>query len=45
MADPKHPEHKEMLEWYGRTYDPTDFDPMEVRERFRIRHYGVDDIF
>jgi hypothetical protein len=45
MADPKHPEHNEMKEWYGRIYDPTDFDPIEVSERFRIRNYGVDDIF
>ena len=26
IADPKHPEHKEMKEWYGGKYDPEHFD-------------------
>jgi hypothetical protein len=23
MADPTHPEHEEMMEWHGGTFDPT----------------------
>ena len=26
MADPKHSEHKPMMEWYGQNFDPTVFD-------------------
>lgn len=26
MADPNHPEHHDMLEWYGAPFDPTAFD-------------------
>jgi hypothetical protein len=25
MADPNHPEHAEMCEWYGRPFDPKAF--------------------
>ena len=27
IADPAHPEHREMREWYGREFDPRAFDP------------------
>jgi len=30
IADPKHPEHKSLLEWVGGTYDPGKFDPASV---------------
>jgi hypothetical protein len=30
MADPKHPEHKNMREWYGEDFDPEAFDIDEV---------------
>ena len=26
MADPKHPEHRDMMDWYGSPFDPTHFD-------------------
>jgi hypothetical protein len=30
MADPRHPDHHAMLSWYGRAFDPTCFDFIEV---------------
>lgn len=45
LADPNHEEHEEMLEWYGGSFDPTKFDPLEVSKRFRIKNYGVHDFF
>jgi Plasmid pRiA4b ORF-3-like protein len=27
LADPAHPEHAAMLEWIGKRFDPTEFDP------------------
>ena len=30
MANPDHPEHHDMMEWYGRTFDPTYFDTSAV---------------
>jgi Plasmid pRiA4b ORF-3-like protein len=27
IADPGHPEHVEIREWYGRDFDPRRFDP------------------
>ena len=33
MAKPRHPEHKSVLQWYGRIFDPTDISPGEVRAR------------
>jgi hypothetical protein len=32
VADPKHPQHSEMLEWYGERYEPTLFDPNIVNK-------------
>jgi len=31
IRNPKHPEHKEMLEWVGKPFDPERFDVKEVR--------------
>ena len=30
IADPKHPEHKSMMEWLGGGFDPEEFDPMAI---------------
>ncbi len=30
LADPKHEEHAELLEWVGGRYDAEEFDPAEV---------------
>lgn len=30
IADPRHPEHAEMIEWSGGRYDPDAFDPVKV---------------
>ncbi|NQV32496.1 MAG: plasmid pRiA4b ORF-3 family protein [Phycisphaeraceae bacterium] len=35
MADTKHPEHEEMLEWLGCEFDPTVFDLEEANEILR----------
>jgi hypothetical protein len=44
VTRPKHREHKRMLEWYGRAYDPDDIDAMMVRYRIgdiaKRRHAG-----
>ncbi len=34
MSDPKHPEHEDMLEWAGGTFDPTAFNIHEVNRTF-----------
>lgn len=33
MAKPHHPEHKSVLQWYGRTFNPKDISPDEIRAR------------
>jgi hypothetical protein len=33
MAKPRHPEHKAVLQWYGRPFDPEDISPAEVHAR------------
>ncbi len=33
MADPGHEEHESMLEWYGRPFDPTEIDILEINRR------------
>jgi hypothetical protein len=33
MADPTHPEHDQMMQWYGRPFDPAAFDLDEVNKR------------
>ncbi len=35
LADPRHPEHKEMMEWVGGSIDPNHFDLEETRLRLR----------
>jgi Plasmid pRiA4b ORF-3-like protein len=32
MANPKHPEHKNMKEWYGEDFDPEGFDLDEINQ-------------
>lgn len=32
MADPNHPEHEDMLEWHGSTFDPTVFEWERVNQ-------------
>lgn len=34
IDDPKHPEHKSMLEWLGGGYDPEDFNTEEINAAF-----------
>lgn len=29
--NPSHKEHKQMIEWYGKRFDPNEFNPQEVR--------------
>jgi len=33
MADPTHPEHDHLRQWYGQPYDPTAFDLHDAQER------------
>jgi hypothetical protein len=35
VGDPKHPEHDELLEWIGGTFDPEAFDLSEVNRLLR----------
>jgi len=37
MADPKHPEHNEMLEWIGEEWDPEAFDLEAVNSALQPR--------
>ena len=37
IADPKHPEHKELKEWYGGKYDPEHFDLDGVNEELGVK--------
>jgi len=34
MGDPKHPEHRNMREWWGESFDPDAFDVQEVNNAF-----------
>lgn len=34
MRQPQHPEHEEMMEWYGRPFDPAAFDSQAVNRAF-----------
>lgn len=36
LADPRHPEHGERLDWIGRPFDPATFDPSEFEENLRL---------
>ena len=35
LADPRHPEHRDALQWLGRPLDPARFDPDAATERMR----------
>ena len=35
MADPKHPEHRDMKEWIGGKFDPEKFDLKAVNRELR----------
>lgn len=43
ISNPKHPEHKEMLEWAGGEFDPERFDLDEVNEGLRHPRKHRDD--
>ena len=34
LADPRHPEHADMVEWVGGSFDPEAFDPDEINRGF-----------
>ena len=36
MADPKHPEHRDLKEWFGGKYDPNHFDIDAVNKRLGV---------
>ena len=38
MADPKHPEHRELKSWYGGKFDPDHFDLAEVNRSLGVKH-------
>ena len=35
IADERHPEHHDMLEWVGASFDPTAFDPELINQRLQ----------
>jgi len=37
IADPKHPEHKELKSWYGGKYDPDRFDLDTINKRLGVK--------
>lgn len=39
LADPRHPEHAEMMEWVGGSFDPEAFDAGEINRGFHGRWY------
>lgn len=45
MANPRHREHREMMDWYGRRFDPGEIDLFELRLRLgaiaKRRHAGI----
>jgi hypothetical protein len=44
VADPRHRDHRELVEWYGGPYDPDDIDLVDLRRRLgaiaKRRHAG-----
>ncbi len=38
LANPRHPEHPDAVEWLGRPFDPERFDPPEATQRMRRAH-------
>lgn len=43
LADPKHPEHAERIEWLGQPFDPEEFDPSRFAEDLAYRRTAPDD--
>lgn len=44
IANPKHSEHRHLVEWYGGPFDPNDFDLPDLRRRVDAiarRHHAV----
>jgi hypothetical protein len=41
ICDPRHPEHAEMLEWMGGSFDPEAFDLALVNRRLAERYQGL----
>ena len=41
LQDPRHPDHEEMLEWVGGSFDPEMFDVKSVNKRLRRVRIGV----
>ena len=33
MANPNHPEHASLKQWYGRPFDPNAFDVQQVQDQ------------
>lgn len=40
IADPKHEEYQDILEWLGDDYDPEKFSVEEVNDRLKYKDYG-----
>jgi hypothetical protein len=40
-SNPKHPEHEDVEDWLGDTFDPEEFDLKEVNKDFRSFRRGV----
>jgi hypothetical protein len=36
IQNPKHPEHDEMLEWVGGSFDPEEFDPNVLNQEIKV---------
>ncbi len=36
VQDPEHPEHEEMLEWVGGSFDPEEANPEEINEQLKL---------
>jgi hypothetical protein len=41
IRDPRHPEHAEMIEWIGGSFDPEAFDLALVNRRLAERSHGL----
>jgi hypothetical protein len=42
IADPKHPDHEDRLDWYGGRFDPADFDRERIDQALALiaaRHH------
>jgi hypothetical protein len=43
ITDPNHPDHEDMLEWVGGSFDPEAFDLAAVNDRLQSMRYPPDD--